>query len=172
MAEQDRISRLAKLIDSDVKKDHHLRLTEAEVGNLRRTGVIQRHSNCAGYVASLNRQLSGPVVELSPPEYDGQMFRESQVNLFQVNAEGRIIQIVFKSTPTIFSTEKFKIPYILEGEVRAYNQEMLERTQIRSVGLFFCLEESGNTWRYSDWLHGGTGAFGKDQLASLLGRLV
>jgi hypothetical protein len=172
MAEPDRIARLAKLIDSEIKKDHRLRLTEPEVTSLRRKGAIGLHSICAGFVDSVNRQLSGPVIEFSPPEYAEQMFHESQVNLFQVNAQGRVIQIVFKSTPTIFSTEKFKIPYILEGEVHAYNQEMLERTQIRSVALFFCLEESGNTWRYFDWLHGDTGTFGKDQLVSLLERLV
>ncbi len=172
MAEQDRIARLAKLIDNDIKKDHHLRLTAPDVASLRRKGAIQLHAICAGFVASLNRQLSGPAVDFSPPEYVEEMFHESQANLFQVNAQGRIIQIVFKATSTIFSTEKFKVPYILEGEVRAFNQEMLERTQIRSVALFFCLVESGNTWHYFDWLHGDTGTFGKDQLVSLLERLV
>jgi hypothetical protein len=98
------------------------------------------------------------------------MFRESGVNLIQVNAQGRIIQIAFEATPV--STEKFRTPYILEGELRAFNQEMLERTQIRSQALFFCLEDTRNTWRYVEWLHGGTGAFDRDQLVSLLERLV
>ena len=172
MTEQDRIARLAKLIDSDIKKDQHVRLTEADVASIRRKAATQLHSICAGFVGSVNRQLSEPVLELSPPEYSEEMFHESRVNLFQVNAQGRIIQVAFKSTPTIFSTEKFKIPYTLEGEVRAYNQEMLERTQIRSLGLFFCLEEGGSTWRYFDWLHGRTGLFKDEQLVGLLERLV
>lgn len=172
MAEQDRIARLAKLIDSDTKKDHYLRLSEAEVAGLRRKAAIELHSICAGFVASVNRRLSGPLVELSPPEYASEMFHDSGVNLFQVNAQGRVIQIAFMSTPKIFSTEKFKIPYILEGEIRAYNQEMLERTQIRSVALFFCLEENSNNWRYFDWLHGRNGTFSQDQLVTLLERLV
>ena len=99
-----------------------------------------------------------------------EMFRESGVNLMQVNAQGRIIQIAFEATPV--STDKFRIPYILEGELRAFNQEMLERTQIRSQALFFCLENARNTWRYVEWLHGRTGAFDRDQLVSLLERLV
>jgi hypothetical protein len=136
MAEQDRITRLAKQIDSDVKKDHHLLLTDVEVTSLRRQGASELHSICADFVASVNRQLSPPVLELSPPEYAAEMFRESGVNLIQVNAQGRIIQITVAATPGIFSTSKFRIPYILEGEVRAYNQEMLERTQIRSQALF------------------------------------
>ena len=172
MADQDRISRLAKLIDSDIRKDQHLLLTEIEVAGLRRQGAVELHSICADFVASVNRQLSPPVLELSPPEYVAEMFRESGVNLIQINAQGRIIQIVFKATPAIFSTEKFRIPYILEGEVHAYNQEMLERTQIRSQALFFCLEETKNAWRYFEWLHGRTGAFDRDQLVSLLEHLV
>ena len=172
MTEPDRIARLAKLIDSDIKKDQHLRLTEADIASLRPKAATQLYSICAGFVASVNRQLSEPVLELSPPEYSEEMFHESRVNLFQLNAQGRIIQVVFKSTSTIFSTEKFKIPYTLEGEIRAYNQEMLERTQIRSLGLFFCLEVGSNTWPYFDWLHGRTALFMDDQLAGLLERLV
>jgi len=173
MTEQDRIVRLAKQIDDDIRKDHHLLLTESEVVDLRRRAAIELHSICADFVASVNRQLSPPpVLELAPPEYAEEMFRESGVNLFQVNTQGRIIQIVFESVPAIFSTKKFRIPYILEGEVRAYNQEMLERTQIRSQALFFCLEEKRNTWHYFEWLNGRTGAFGRDQLVSLLERLV
>jgi hypothetical protein len=90
----------------------------------------------------------------------------------QINAQGRVVQIAFEATREIFSTVKFRIPYVLEGEVRAYNQEMLERTQIRSQAMFFCLEENGNTWRYFEWLNGRTGAFDRDQLVSLLERLV
>jgi hypothetical protein len=47
MAELDRIARLAKLIDSDINKDHYLRLTGADVASLRRKGAIQLHSICA-----------------------------------------------------------------------------------------------------------------------------
>ena len=172
MAEHDHIARLAKLIDSDIRKDKHLRLTEIEVVGLRRQGAIDLHSICADFVASVNRQLSPPVLELSPPEYAAEMFRESGVNLMQVNAQGRIIQIAFEATPAISSTEKFRIPYVLEGEVRVYNQEMLERTQIRSQALFFCIEENRNNWRYFEWLHGRTGVFDRDQLMSLLERLI
>jgi hypothetical protein len=170
MAEHDRIARLAKQIGSDNLRDQPRLLTELELGALRRQGAMELHTICAGFVASVNGNLSPPVLELSPPEYTAEMFRGSGVNLMQLNAQGRIIQIAFGATPV--STEKFRIPYILEGEVRAFNQEMLDRTQIRSQALFFCLEENANTWRYIEWLHGRTGAFGRDQLVSLLERLV
>ena len=172
MAEDDRITRLAKQIGSDIKKDRHLLLTETELLDLRRQGASKLYSICADFVVSVNRMLWPPVLELTPPEYAPEMFRESGPNLIQLNAQGRIIQIAFRATRQRFSTEKFLIPYILEGEVRAFNQEMLERTQIRSQALFFCLEEKGHSWHYFEWLHGRTGAFGRDQLVSLLERLV
>ena len=172
MAEDDRITRLAKQIGSDIKKDRHLLLTETEVLDLRRQGASKLYSICADFVVSVNRMLSPPVLELTPSEYAPEMFRESGPNLIQLNAQGRIIQIAFQATRQRFSTEKFLIPYILEGEVRAFNQEMLERTQIRSQALFFCLEEKGHSWHYFEWLQGRTGAFGRDQLVSLLERLV
>jgi hypothetical protein len=172
MTEEDRITRLARLIDSDIRKDQPLRLTEIEVVDLRRKGAMELHAICADFVVSVNRQLSPPVLELSPAEYSAEMFRESGANLIQINAQGRTLQIAFEATREIFSTEKFRTPYILEGEVRAFNQEMLERTQILSQALFFCLEPKGNTWHYFEWLQGRTGAFGRHQLVSLLERIV
>jgi hypothetical protein len=49
----------------------------------------------------------------------------------------------------------------------AYNQEMLERTQIRSQALFFCLEQA-ECVAFLGWPHGRTGVFGPDQFVSLL----
>jgi hypothetical protein len=85
---------------------------------------------------------------------------------------GRIIQIAFESTPEKFSNRKFLIPYMLEGEARAYNQEMLERTQVRSQALFYCFEESRTVWRYYEWVNGRSGEFGREQLVSLLEQIV
>lgn len=172
MAEDDRIARLAKQIEEGFKKDEYLRLTEADITQLRREGASELHAICADFVAEVNRRLAAPRLELAPAEYTSEMFRERGVNLVQVNAQGRIIQVAFEATRDNFSAEKFRIPYILEGEVRAYNQEMLERTQVRSQALFYCLERKKNTWHFFEWLHGRTGVFGRNQMLSLLERLV
>jgi hypothetical protein len=68
----------------------------------------------------------------------------------------------------LVSTEKFPVPYVLEGEVRAYNQQMLERSEIRSRLLFFCVENEAATWRFYDWRTRSTGPFGNEFLASLM----
>lgn len=172
MPKQDRITRLAQQIDSVTRTARHLVLTETDVIELRRQGALELHSICADFVASVNHLLTSPVVELTPPEWAADMFRESGMNLIQINAHGRIVQIAFEATRERFSTEKFRIPYALEGEVRTYNQEMLERSLIRNQALFFCLEEDRNRWRYLDWLRAGTGVFDRDHLVNLLERLV
>ena len=171
MAEDERIARLARQIGSGIKRDKHLLLSEAEILDLRRQGASELYSICADFVASVNRLLTPSILELMPAEYSAETFRQPGTNLMQVSAQGRIIQIAFEATRQRFSTEKLLIPYILEGEVRAYNQEMLERTQIRSQALFYCLEEKGNRWHYFEWLHGRTGTFGRDQLRGLLERI-
>jgi hypothetical protein len=54
----------------------------------------------------------------------------------------------------------------------AYNQEMLERTQVRSHVLFYCVEDSPKAWRYHDWTSGRSGVFSQEQLVSLMERIA
>ncbi len=172
MADDNRIARLAKQLGDDIRKEQHLLLTDSKVLELRRQGASQLYSICADFAASVDRFLTPPVLEIAPSTYDPEVFRNSGANLIQLNARGRIIQLAFESTRARFSTDKFLIPYILEGEVRAYNQEMLERTQVRSQALFFCVEDSQTTWHYYEWVSGRTGAFGREQLVNLMERIV
>ena len=172
MAEEDRIARLARQIGEDVRKERHLLLTDSEVLEFRRRGAAELHAICAGFVGSVNRLLTPPVLEMAPSDFASEMFRNSGANLIQLNAQGRIVQIAFESTREKFSTDKFLIPYILEGEVRAYNQEMLERTQVRSHALFYCVEDTRKAWRYHDWVSGRSGVFSQEQLVSLMERIV
>jgi hypothetical protein len=172
MAEEERIARLAKQIGEDIRKERHLLLTDSEVLVLRRRGTAELHAICADFAASVNRLLTPPVLEMAPSDFAPEMFRNSGANLIQLNAHGRIVQIAFESTRERFSTDKFLIPYTLEGEVRAYNQEMLERTQVRSHALFYCVKDSRKAWRYHDWASGRSGVFSQEQLVSLMERIV
>ncbi len=172
MAEEERIARLARQIGEDVRKERHLLLNDSEVLEFRRQGAAELHAICGGFAASVNRLLTPPVLEMAPLDFAPEMFRNSGANLIQLNAQGRIVQIVFESTRERFSTDKFLLPYILEGEVRAYNQEMLERTRVRSHALFYCVEDSRKAWRYHDWASGRSGLFSQEQLVSLMERIV
>src|SRR5580698_5828107 len=124
MANDDAIARLAKQIDA-ARQSEPSSISAEEIAELRRQGACQLHQICAQFVSSLNSRLSGSALDLSPPTYAPEMFRESGVNLVQMGAQGREMQITFQATPQLFSTEKFPVPYILDGEVRTYNQRML-----------------------------------------------
>jgi len=172
MTPDDRIARLAQRIETRSRQDEHQLLRAAEVAALRRQGAGQLHAICADFADSVNRLLPRAVLELAPPEYAADLFREPGVNLMQIAAEGRLVQISFQATSDLYSTEKFLTPYILDGEVRTYNQEMLERVEVQSQALFFCVEHSGNAWRFVDWRTNATGFLDRQFLVSLFERLV
>lgn len=170
MAHEDAIARLARQIDAARKSERFL-VNADEVAALRRQGAVRLHQICAEFVAALNSRLSEAALDLAPPTYAPEAFRESGVNLIQIGSQGREMQITFQATPQLFSTEKFLIPYVLDGEVRTYNQKMLEHFEIRSYLLFFCLHEEAAEWRFFDWRGPRTAAVNSDLLAGLMERL-
>lgn len=172
MSRDDRIRKLARQIEAFAEQDRRLLEKTRQIGALRRQAACELHAICAGFVESVNRELTGARVELAPPEYTPEMFRDPGVNLIQINTHGRIVQITFEVTDELVSTEHFKTPYILEGEVRAYNQEMLDRVEIESQLLFFCLEREPNLWRVFDRRAYRSGLFNEELLLGLMERLV
>lgn len=172
MAQQDRLSRLARQIETLAQQDEHLMMKTSEIAALRRQAACALHAVCAEFAGSVNRLLPAPVLDLSPAEYTEALFRDSGMNLIQINARGRVVQIAFQATEELVSTRKYKIPHTLEGEVRAYNQEMLEHTEIEDYLLFFCVEKERNTWRFFDWRTNHSGPFDREVLITLMERLV
>jgi hypothetical protein len=172
MAKDDRINRLAQQIEARASRDERLHLNDEEAALLRRRGAAELYSLCAGFVDSVNRLLTQAYLELAPPEYDAGSFREPGANLFQVSSQGRILQFSFEATPTAYSTEKFLIPYTLDGELRIFNQEMLERVEVQTTALFYCLEPHGQAWRHYDWRTNRSGLVDRDFLVSAMERLL
>jgi hypothetical protein len=170
MTHDDPIAKLARQIDA-AKKTEHLAADAEHVAALLRRGACEMHAICAEFVSSVNSKLSEAALDLSPPAYNPEMFRESGMNLIRIGSQGRELQITFQATPQLVSTEKFLIPYVLEGEVRTYNQKMLEHFEIRSHAVFLCLEQDSTSWRYFDWRTRGTGAVDRELLVKLMGRL-
>lgn len=171
MAHDDAIAKLARQIDATQRAERFL--VDADlVGKLRHQGAIDLHRLCADFVSSLNSKLSETLLELSPPSYAGEAFRDSGPNLIQISSRGRQMQIAFEAPDELSSTEKFLMPYILEGEVRTYNQEMLDHFDIRSRMIFLCVEDGGKTlWRFFDWRTSSTGPLTDEILAGFLGPL-
>ena len=60
------------------------------------------------------------------------------------------------------------MPYVLGGEVCTFNQKMLERFEVRSRLVFFCVDERTAGWRYFDWRTRHTGPVDRALLVSLM----
>jgi hypothetical protein len=167
MAPDDAIAKLARHIDATQRAERFVADAD-QVAKLRRQGACDLHRLCEEFVSSVNVRLSGALLDLSPPAYSAAAFRESGPNLIQISAQGRQMQIAFEAPPQLASTEKFAIPYILEGEVRTYNQRMLERFDIRSRMIFFCVEQDKVLWRFFEWRTRATGPLTGAVLASFM----
>ena len=139
---------------------------------MRRRAAAQLHSLCAAFVAELNALLSKTQVVLDPPEYSPDRFEEDGPNVLQINVRGRIVQIVFETTGELISTEDFRVPYILCGTIRCFNQQLLEQDLIVEHTLFYCLEKSRQFWRFFDERTYRTGPFDREYLLGLLEELV
>jgi hypothetical protein len=167
MDPNDPIARLARQIDA-ARKTEHFQVNAEAVPEVRRQGASELHRICAEFGAAVNARLSGPPLEISPETFSADSFRESGANVIQISSQGRALQIVYQAPAQPISTEKFLIPYVLEGEVRAYNQKMLERSEIRSQMLFYCVENETAVWRFFDWRTRSTGPLGSELLARLM----
>ena len=171
-ASRQRLKKLAERIDALAKKDETVIRRAREIGSLRRQAALELHGACADFVRELNALLSAPALTLDPGEYEPAQFQERAANLFQINARGRIVQIKFEATPELMSTEDFRIPYILSGAVRCFNQQLLEQDLIEEQLLFYTLEKARYMWRFFDPRTHRSGRVDTDYLASLLEQLV
>lgn len=169
---KDRLKKLARSIDALARKDETVIRRTREITSLRRQAALQLHDICAGFVLDLNALLAETALEFHPQEYSPENFQEDGINLFQINARGRILQIKFEATPELISTEDFRVPYILEGAVRCFNQQLLEQDLIEEQFLFYTMEKTRNLWRFFDARTYRSGPFDADYLTALMEQLV
>jgi len=167
MPPDDAVVRLARQIDATRQAERFL-VNPGDVASLRRQAASELHQKCAEFVASVSGNLAQATLELSPPAFAPDQFRDTGANLFQMSSQGRAMQIAFEAPPQMVSTEKFLVPYILEGEIRTYNQKMLERFEIRSRLLFYCVENGAAGWRFFDWRTRHTGPVDGELFARMM----
>lgn len=139
--QKDRLKKLAEAIEALEKKDSALIQKTVAIAALRRQAAVELHAICAAFVEGLNRKLSSIQLEFDPSDYAPEAFQDIGINLLQINVRGRILQIEFACTPQTVSTENFRVPHVLEGSVRCFNQEFLDRAVIEEQFIFYCLEK-------------------------------
>jgi hypothetical protein len=163
---------LAQSIDALAEKDESFLRHAREIAALRRTAAAGLYAICSDFVDSLNRLLSRSEMILDPFGFPPEAFQEDAKNLFQINVQGRILQVEFEASPELVSTEDLRIPYILQGGVRAFNQELLDRSLIEEQLLFYTLEKDRKMWRFFDPRTYRSGPFDQEYLTSLMEQLI
>lgn len=169
---KDRLKRLARNLDALARKDETVIQRAREIGSLRRQAAGELHAICRDFVRDLNKLLVEIELEFQPEVYRPESFQDEGINLFQINARGRILQIKFEATPELVSTEDFRVPYILAGAVRCFNQQLLEKDLIEEQLLFYTIEKSRSLWRFFDARTYRSGPFDAEYLTGLFEQLV
>lgn len=166
------MKRLAEGIEALAAKDDEQLKKGREIAQLRCSAALELYRVCADFVRSLNDLLSQTKVTLDPPVFGTEAFQEDGTNLIQINVRGRILQIAFRTTDTLVSTEEFRVPYTMEGSVRCFNQQLLDQDLIEEQLLFYCLEKPHYMWRFFDARTYRSGPFDRDYLVGLMEQLI
>jgi hypothetical protein len=167
-----RLKRLAESIDALADKDQDVLSHAREMAGLRRRAAAELHAICAEFVGAVNRLLSRGEVVLDPPVFPEEAFQEDGLHLVQINSRGRILQIEFSATAELISTEDFRIPYTIQGTVRAFNQQLLEKDRIEEQLVFYTIEKDKKMWRFFDARTYRSGPFDQDYLVGLMEQLL
>src|SRR5579883_1907451 len=163
-AQQARLKRLAANIDALAAKDEAVMRHARDVVALRRSAATELYGYCSEFVNSVNQLLTTGEVTLDPPEYPGEAFQEDTTNLFQINVRGRILRVEFEATAELVSTEDFRIPYTMQGFIRAFNQALLDKDLIEEQCIFYTVEKERSQWRFFDARTYRSGPFNQEYL--------
>jgi len=169
---KERLKKLAQRIDALARKDESVLDRAREIASLRRKAALDLYGICADFVHGLNELLARTELEFDPEDYHPDSIQEHGIHLFQINARGRILQIRFEATEELVSTEEFRIPYILVGAVRCFNQRLLDQDLIEEQLLFYTMEKRLTMWRFFDVRTHRSGPFDADYLIGLMEQLV
>jgi uncharacterized ferredoxin-like protein len=172
LARDARLKKLAENIEKLAEKDESFLRRTHEIAALRQAAAADLYAICADFVGSVNRLLARSEIELDPSGYGSNAFQEELVNLIQINVRGRILQVSFSATAELISTEDFRIPYTLEGSVRAFNQELLDKDIIEEQLIFYTLENHKKMWRFFDARTYRSGPFDQEYLIGLMEQLL
>jgi|HubBroStandDraft_1064217.scaffolds.fasta_scaffold60944_3 hypothetical protein len=171
-SQKERLKKLAQRIDALARKDESTIEKAREIAALRRKAALDLYGICADFVRGLNELLARTELEFDPDDYRPDSFQEHGIHLFQINARGRILQIRFEATEELVSTEDFRVPYVLQGAVRCFNQRLLDQDLIEEQLLFYTIEKRRTMWRFFDARTHRSGPFDADYLTGLLEQLV
>jgi hypothetical protein len=169
---ESRLKLLAESIEALATKDEAVMRHARDIVALRRSAASELYSCCWEFVNSLNALLRTSEVSLDPPDFPPDAFQEHISNLIQINVRGRILRVEFEATAELVSTEDFRVPYTLQGYVRAFNQALLDKDLIEEQCIFYTVEKDQKLWRFFDARTYRSGPFDQDYLISVMEQLL
>lgn len=175
---EDRFVRLAKKIEGLRRKDESSAARRHEILRLRGLAAGRLHQICASFAARINAILKDDQLDLVP--VDPPAVVEDTNQQIMLNVRGRILLITLEAPSSLASTDNFKTPYILQGEVRFFNQELLDESLVEEHGLFFCpgegpKDEHGRrqgAWLYWNARNYKSGPVDEEYFAGLMDQIM
>jgi hypothetical protein len=170
----DPLAALAAAVEALGEEDRRLADESARVERLRICGAQELHTICRGFTEALNQKLSRPALLLDPGEYSAATYNDGVPSLFQINLRGRLLQIEFRATEELYSSEEFRRPYVLYGTVRSFNQEFLDHNTVNEKSIYYCPDRNRDhgRWHYFDCRTYGTGALTRDFFVAEMAQLL
>jgi hypothetical protein len=167
-----RLVRLARRLDEIPAKDA-VRIEQArQMERKQNAAGAELHNLCHSFVKRLNELLSNLEIEFTPEVFAPESLNVPNGLVFQINASGRIIQVTLSTRAAEVSTEHYRFPYILEGRIQWFNQELLERQEIQELEIFYCVDSAGDSWRYHDPRTRNGGRLNHEFLVQVLEQIV
>ncbi|MBI4902104.1 MAG: hypothetical protein HY820_00615 [Acidobacteria bacterium] len=166
------VQRLARKLGELPAKDA-LRIQAAEaLEKAQQRGGEELHEVCRTFVEALNGLQEALVVDLSPGVFHPEVLDTPGTVLIQINASGRILQLSILPREAAYSSDQFRLPYVLRGAIRWFNQELLDRHLVEEHQIFYCRERGEHHWLYQNPRTRKTGAIDSDYLAECLEQLL
>jgi hypothetical protein len=168
----DRLTRLAKAIESIGETDRKLIAESTKVDRLRLAGAMDLHRICRAFVDKVNGKLPEPAMLLDPPSFTESNYNDAGANLFQINLRGRLLQLEFAATIDLYEDDDFRLPYVLRGTVRSFNQDQLDQGSIDEQMIFYCPRNDNAEWHFSDGRTYRSGRVGENYLVAEMEALL
>jgi hypothetical protein len=167
----DRLTRLVKRIEAVAGRDRDLMEEATQTDELRLRGAAELHHILRVFVDKVNGRLTDRAILLDPPDFSVDIFDDDR-NLFQINLRGRLLQIEFSATDGLTESDDFKLPYVLHGSVRSFNQDLLLHNTVDEQLIFYCPKAEGAEWHFFDERTYRTGRVAEDYLIREMERLL
>lgn len=166
------MQKLAGRIEELRRKDEVIYRHRDKVRQQRTEGIRRLWEICRLFAEHLNSYVGEDRLELSPADPPQEISDDTQVQLL-LNVRGRVLLLDIRPPNSLVAAENFKKPYILEGEVRFFNQELLEDDRVEEHGVFFCPSEGQDgAWLYWNGRTYKSGRVDEDYLAGLLEQIL